>query len=103
MIYKDGKVVTDYTKRAKTDQSLRGIKKMMNEKPEEAKKVADQIIRNTYRTLMTRGQKGCFIYCTDKELEAYFKERLTRIVYEYERSKTLISKIAEERESYKEI
>jgi uncharacterized protein len=100
LIYRDGKVVTDYTKRAKTDQSLRGIKKMMKENPEEAEKIADQIIRNTYRTLMTRGQKGCFIYCTDKELEGYFRERLQRVVSEYELSSSFISKVTKERDSY---
>ena len=31
---------------------------------------------NTYRTLLTRGQKGCFIYCTDSALANYFKARL---------------------------
>ncbi|WP_040228481.1 DUF2075 domain-containing protein [Bhargavaea cecembensis] len=76
--YKDGEVVTDLTKRAKTDQSLRGIKKMLKSDPEKAQKLADSIIRNTYRTLMTRGQKGCFVFCTDRELNEYFKERLDR-------------------------
>lgn len=78
LTYKDGQVVTDFTKRAKTDQSLRGIKKMMKVEPEKAKRIADEIIRNTYRTLMTRGQRGCFIYCTDPDLNVYFKERLER-------------------------
>lgn len=49
----DGKLVTDFTKRAKTDQSLRSIKKLAKEDPEKAYEVADSIIRNTYRTLMT--------------------------------------------------
>lgn len=78
--FQDGSVVTDYTKRAKSDQSLRGIKKMAKENPEEADALADRIIRNTYRTLMTRGQKGCFIFCTDPELNAYFRERLSKSV-----------------------
>lgn len=73
--YEDGEVITDYTKRAKTDRALFGIKKMIKEKPEESEKLADDIIRNTYRTLMTRGQKGCFVYCTDKELAKYLKKR----------------------------
>ncbi|MBP2243132.1 DUF2075 family protein/predicted ATPase [Cytobacillus eiseniae] len=73
-----GAVITDYTKRAKTDQSLKGIKKMLKETPVEAEKLADKIIRNTYRTLMTRGQKGCYVYCTNKELEKYLKTRLNR-------------------------
>lgn len=74
--YENGKVITDYTKRARTDQSLKGIKKLSNENPEEARKRADEIIRNTYRTLLTRGMKGCYIYCVDPELEKYLKERL---------------------------
>ncbi|SHN24182.1 DUF2075 domain-containing protein [Gracilibacillus kekensis] len=78
LCYEDGKVVTDYDKRAKTDQSLKGIKKMAKEDPLKAQKVADQIIRNTYRTLMTRGQKGCFIYCTDPLLNKYFQDRLNK-------------------------
>ena len=68
MRYENGKVVTDFTKRARTDQSLRGIKKMYKETPELAKKEADEIIKNTYRTLMTRGMKGCYVYCTDQRL-----------------------------------
>ena len=70
--YENGQVITDYTKRAKTDQSLKGINKMMKENPEEAKILADQIIKNTYRTLMTRGMKGCYVYCMDRELCRYF-------------------------------
>ena len=59
LIAEGNEVRTDYTKRARTDNSLKGIKKMMKEQPEEAAKIADEIIRNTYRTLLTRGQKGC--------------------------------------------
>ena len=77
--YENGKVITDFTKRARTDQSLKGIKKLSNENPEEAQKRADEIIRNTYRTLLTRGMKGCYIYCVDPELEQYLKDRLKSI------------------------
>ena len=76
MRYEDGKVVTDFTKRAQTDQSLKGIKTLYKKNPEDAKALADQIIRNTYRTLLTRGMKGCYIYCVDAPLGAYLKERL---------------------------
>lgn len=76
MRYENGKIITDYTKRAKTDQSLKGIKKLYKENPEFAKKEADEIIKNTYRTLMTRGMKGCYVYCTDSQLSDYFKECL---------------------------
>ena len=76
MRYEDGHIVTDYTKRAKTDQSLKGIKKLYNEDPEFALKEVDEIIKNTYRTLMTRGMKGCYVYCTDKKLADYLRMRL---------------------------
>jgi hypothetical protein len=46
---------------------------MLKEEPETAKSLADRIIKNTYRTLMTRGQKGCYIYCVDGETNEYFK------------------------------
>lgn len=76
MRYEDGHVVTDFTKRAKTDQSLKGIKKLYKENPEFALKEADEIIKNTYRTLMTRGMKGCYVYCTDHNLAEYLRECL---------------------------
>jgi len=69
-------IVTDFTQRAKTDRSMFGIKKMYKENPEMALKLADEIIKNTYRTLMTRGMKGCYIYCEDMALQAYFKDKL---------------------------
>ena len=74
--YEDGQIVTDYKKRASTDQSLKGINKIAKEDgQEEANRVADSIIKNTYRTLMTRGMKGCYVYCTDKNLSNYLKEK----------------------------
>ena len=80
MRYENDHIVTDYTKRAKTDQSLKGINKIANEKGiEEANRIADLIIKNTYRTLMTRGMKGCYVYCTDKKLQEHLK-KLTNMV-----------------------
>jgi len=78
MRYDNERIVTDFTKRAKTDKSLNGIKKKYKEDKDEAIKIADQIIKNTYRTLMTRGQKGCYVYCVDKKLGEYLKERLKK-------------------------
>ena len=76
MRYENGHIVTDFTKRASTDQSLKGIKKLYKDNPQEALTRADEIIKNTYRTLMTRGMKGCYIYCTDKALSDYIRKRL---------------------------
>ena len=74
--YENGQVITDFTKRARTDQSLKGIKKLYKESPEVAQARADEIIKNTYRTLMTRGMKGCYIYCTDEGMKKYLVSRL---------------------------
>ena len=74
--YENDHIVTDYTKRAKTDQSIKGINKIAKEEGiEEAKRITDSIIKNTYKTLMTRGMKGCYVYCTDKKLSNYLKNR----------------------------
>lgn len=78
MRYEDGHIITDFTKRAKTDQSLKGIKELYKKDPEKALKEADEIIKNTYRTLMTRGMKGCYIYCTDSKLAEYLKQSIRR-------------------------
>ncbi|MDO4168869.1 MAG: DUF2075 domain-containing protein [Lachnospiraceae bacterium] len=76
MRYENGHIVTDFTKRASTDSSLRGIKKLYKENRQKANQIADEIIKNTYRTLMTRGMKGCYIYCVDEGLKNYLKERV---------------------------
>lgn len=76
LVVRDGKVVTSPDERDKHDKSIRGWKKMMKEQPTMAKKETDLIIKNTYRTLMTRGMKGCYLYCTDKETAQYFESRL---------------------------
>ena len=76
LIVRDGKIITDASKRASTDKSISGYKKMLKENPEKAERIADMIIKNTYRTLMTRGMKGCYIYCTDAETQEYFKGHL---------------------------
>lgn len=77
LVVRDGRVVTNPNKRARTDASLKGYKKAAQADPEEANAKAAAIIKNTYRTLMTRGMKGCYVYFVDKETEQYFKQRMT--------------------------
>lgn len=76
--YENGMIVTDPFKRAKTDKSLSGFKALFKKNKDEALRIADQIIKNTYRTLMTRGMKGCYIFCVDPQLRDYFSRRMTR-------------------------
>jgi DUF2075 family protein len=74
MRYENGELITDFFERANTDQSIKGLKGMYRKNAEKAKKIGEKIIKNTYRTLMTRGMKGCYIYCTNPGLQQYFKE-----------------------------
>lgn len=68
----NGKVITDASKRSANDSSVKGYKKMMKDNPAGAGERLDKIIKNTYRTLMTRGMKGCYVYFVDSETEGYF-------------------------------
>ena len=74
--YENGRVITDYTKRAKTDKSLNGLKTLCKRSDQLALEKVDAIIRNTYKTLLSRAMKGCFVYCTDSALSIYLKERI---------------------------
>lgn len=71
--YKNNRVVTDAFKRSPNDQSLKGFKTIMSQNPTQAKQTADAIIKNTYRTLMTRGMKGCYVYFCDPALAEHFR------------------------------
>lgn len=68
-----GELITDPTERAKTDYSIRGWKTQMQTNPVVTKAKLGSIIRNTYRTLMTRGMKGCYVYAVDRNLNEYLK------------------------------
>ena len=63
-----GKIITDRIKISKDDKSS-GIRSAKGD-------VAARLIKNTYKTLLTRGQKGCFIYCEDKALADYIRSFL---------------------------
>ena len=78
----DGRVQGVPAKRAKTDKSLSGFKKELKEakgnqlRITEIEAKADQIIKSTYRVLLSRGRKGTLVWCQDKALAAYLKQRL---------------------------
>lgn len=76
MRFANGKVFTDPSARAKEDATLSKNTPFIK---------ADAIIRNTYKTLLTRGQKGCYIYCEDKNLSDYIKSRLDSLKTEREK------------------
>ena len=61
-------IIIDKSKISKDDKTS-GIKSC-------GEGLARQLIKNTYKTLLTRGQKGCYIYCEDKALARYIKRML---------------------------
>lgn len=75
-VIRNDEAITDAFKRASDDSATYGKKDKMKNNPVETGELLDQIIKNTYRTLMSRGMKGCYIYCTDKETEQYFRSLL---------------------------
>jgi len=62
--------------RSKGDKSMDGFKKAYAADPESAMLKADLLIKNTYRTLMTRGMLGVGIYCTNPEVSDYLQSRM---------------------------
>jgi DUF2075 family protein len=75
LVVRDGVVRTHPERRASTDRSLFGLKRLAVQDAQQAERLADRIIKNTYRTLMTRGMKGCWVYCTDEETARWFRAR----------------------------
>ncbi len=71
LIYRDGHVLTDKNAISKDDHTSK-IRQCKNAS------LADRLIKNTYKVLLTRGQKGCFVYCEDKQLRDYLKSRVEK-------------------------
>lgn len=65
-----GRVVTNKLAISSDDRSS-GIRTTSDD-------VARRLILNTYKTLLTRGQKGCFVYCEDEALREHFKEAISK-------------------------
>jgi DUF2075 family protein len=78
LVVRDGRIVTNGFARSKQDSTIRGFKGMFRKDPEHARVLADEIIKNTYRTLMTRGTKGCYVWSPDDETREYFRLRSLR-------------------------
>jgi DUF2075 family protein len=72
----DGQLATNPQGRAKSDKSLNGYVGESKKDPVLANAKADELIRNTYRTLMSRGMKGCYVYFVDPEVRQYFESKL---------------------------
>lgn len=69
--YENNHIVTEINNRSNKDKSIKGFKSLISIQKEKALQNADEIIKNTYRTLMTRGMRGCYVYCCDQNLAEY--------------------------------
>ncbi|VWX37325.1 AAA family ATPase [Limnobacter sp. 130] len=78
-VVRNGEVITDAFKRSNMDQSIKGFKGGLKTNRANNLALADAVIKNTYKTLMTRGMKGCYVYFTDEETRAHFKALLTEL------------------------
>ena len=76
LVIRDGKWVAVPEARSRNDSSIKGYKSLKKTEPLEAARRAREVIKNTYRTLMTRGQKGCFVWSADLETNLWLKQQV---------------------------
>lgn len=80
--FEAGRVIGDPDRRARTDSSLKGWKKALRDARDDAAATdavlakVQAIIKNTYKVLLSRGRKGCFVWCADAGLREYLRDRL---------------------------
>ena len=78
LVMKEGRLKTVPEARDRFDKSIKGYRKDLAIDPRGAQEKIDRIIKNTYRTLMTRGMKGCYVYATDPALREHLRQRSGR-------------------------
>lgn len=77
--YENGKIITDVKERSRNDQSVKGFGTLFKSRKEQSIQDADEILKNTYRTLMTRGMKGCYVYFCNPALAKHFQSQLKTV------------------------
>jgi DUF2075 family protein len=75
LVLRRDRLVTVPEARDRHDKTMKGFKAWKKTDPHGACEAADRIIKNTYRTLMTRGMRGCYVYATDPALRAHLRAR----------------------------
>jgi DUF2075 family protein len=70
LTYREGRIITNQ-KAISKDDSTSGIR---STNPDNARR----LIQNTYRVLLTRGLKGCYVYCEDEGLRNYLRSLIAK-------------------------
>ncbi len=76
LVYSDGQMKVNPAARARSDKSLSGWKQAIKTDPDATKERLSRLIRNTYRTLMSRGMRSCLVFACDEGLRGYLKTRM---------------------------
>lgn len=74
IVNQEGILLTQPGARAKDDKTIRGWRQLSKEKPEQAKVLTDRVIKNTYRVLLSRGMKGCYVYAVDTGMSKHLRK-----------------------------
>jgi DUF2075 family protein len=74
LVIRNGRWACQSGKRARSDKSVHGLKKILGSNPSEGCQLAELVIKNTYRTLMTRGMKGCLLFSSDTETREWLSQ-----------------------------
>jgi uncharacterized protein len=78
LVIRKGQWVEFPERRAKQDSSIKGYGKLLLTDRLNGERRIREIIRNTYRTLMTRGARGCYVYSVDPETNAFLRSAMGR-------------------------
>lgn len=82
MKYRDGKIIFDCNEHSKDDHTY--MNKDFKRTSDNVLK-ANKFIRNAYNVLLTRGMKGCLIYCEDKALGEFIESEWHRFKRAYQK------------------
>lgn len=80
LVIRNGQWICQPQARASSDKSIHGLKSLLKTNPERGHQMAELIIKNTYRTLMTRGMKGCYVWSSDEETLEWMRCQVQTIV-----------------------
>lgn len=76
LVYSDGQLKVNPAARARSNKRLGGWKQAIKTDPEGTKEHVSRLIRNTYRSLMSRGMRSCWVFACDEGLRHYLGMRV---------------------------